>query len=43
MDSISFISKPQKFTNAPVVDNKNMAYYYGIANGNNIHRYLKEK
>lgn len=43
MDSISFISKPQKFTNAPVVDNKEYgAYYYGIANGNNIHKYLKE-
>lgn len=43
MDSISFISKPEVFTDAPVVDNKEFgAYHYGIANGRNIHKYLHE-
>lgn len=43
MDSISFISKPKEFSDAPVVENKEYgAYYYGISNGRNIHKYLHE-
>ena len=43
MDSISFISKPSKFEDAPLEDNKEYgAYYYGSANGPHIHEYLRE-
>lgn len=43
MDSISFISKPSKFEDAPLEDNKEYgAYYYGSANGPHIHQYLQE-
>lgn len=43
MDSISFISKPSKFEDAPLEDNKEYgAYYYGSANGPHIHEYLHE-
>ena len=43
MDSISFISKPSKFDDAPLEDNKEYgAYYYGSANGPHIHEYLRE-
>ena len=43
MDSISFISKPSKFKDAPLEDNKEYgAYYYGSANGPHIHEYLRE-
>lgn len=43
MDSISFISKPKVFKNAPLTDHKQYgAYYYGCANGPHIHEYLQE-
>lgn len=43
MDSISFISKPRKFEDAPLEDSKEYgAYYYGSANGPHIHEYLQE-
>ncbi len=43
MDSISFISKPSKFKDAPLEDNTEYgAYYYGSANGPHIHEYLRE-
>lgn len=43
MDSISFISKPKEFKDAPLEDNKEHgAYYYGSANGPHIHEYLQE-
>lgn len=43
MDSISFISKPRKFEDAPLEDSKEYgAYYYGSANGPHIHDYLQE-
>lgn len=43
MDSISFISKPKVFKDAPLEDHKQYgAYYYGVANGPHIHEYLKE-
>lgn len=43
MDSISFISKPSVFTDAPILDNKAYgAYYFGSENGPHLHEYLKE-
>lgn len=43
MDSISFISKPKVFKDAPLTDHKQYgAYYYGCANGPHIHEYLQE-
>ncbi|GFO99934.1 glycoside hydrolase family 13 protein [Lactobacillus helveticus] len=43
MDSISFISKPKEFKDAPLQDHKKYgAYYYGSANGPHIHEYLQE-
>lgn len=43
MDSISFISKPEKFEDAPLEDNKEYgSYYYGSSNGPKLHEYLHE-
>lgn len=43
MDSISFISKPKVFEDAPLEDHKEYgSYYYGSANGPHIHEYLQE-
>lgn len=43
MDSISFISKPDKFVDAPLEDHKQYgSYYYGSSNGAHLHEYLKE-
>lgn len=43
MDSISLISKPDEFEDAPLLDNKKYgAYYQGITNGEHLHEYLHE-
>jgi len=43
MDSISFISKDQDFSDAPLEDSKKYgSYYYGCSNGPKLHDYLKE-
>jgi len=43
MDSISFISKPEEFKDAPLEDNKSYgSYYYGSSNGPLLHDYLQE-
>lgn len=43
MDSISLISKPEKFDNVPLENNQRYgAYYYNISNGPHIHEYLQE-
>ncbi|RVU69919.1 MULTISPECIES: alpha-glucosidase [Lactobacillus] len=43
MDSISFISKPKEFVDAPLMDHKKFgAYYVGNTNGPHIHEYLQE-
>lgn len=43
MDSISFISKPEEFKDAPLEDNKAYgSYYYGSSNGPLLHDYLQE-
>lgn len=43
MDSISLISKPEKFDNVPLENHQRYgAYYYNISNGPHIHEYLQE-
>lgn len=43
MDSISLISKPEKFDNVPLENHQRYgAYYYNISNGSHIHEYLQE-
>lgn len=43
MDSISLISKPEKFDNVPLENYQRYgAYYYNISNGPHIHEYLQE-
>lgn len=43
IDSISLISKPEKFDNVPLENHQRYgAYYYNISNGPHIHEYLQE-
>ncbi|MCT7685697.1 MAG: alpha-glucosidase [Lactobacillus iners] len=43
MDSISLISKPEKFDHVPLENHQRYgAYYYNISNGPHIHEYLQE-